>query len=640
MRFATVCSGIEAASAAWEPHGWAPVFFSEIEPFPCAVLAHRHPEVPNHGDMTQFEDWPDADVDVLAGGTPCQSFSVAGLRAGLADPRGNLMLTYLAIARRYRPRWVVWENVPGVLSSNGGREFGAFLRGLGECGYGFAYRVLDAQFCRTRRFPRAVPQRRRRVFVVGYLGDWRPAAAVLFDAESLRGNPSPRREAGQRPAPTISARPTGGGGLGTDFDCDGGLITSTGDVAHCLNAGAMGRIDYESETMVAHSLRGEGFDASEDVTGRGTPMVPVAIQERAVSDNLENGPQGAGIRADGAAYTLEARNKVQAVAFDLNQITSKTNRSQPNDSVHHTLPATTCPPHLATPWAVRRLTPVECERLMGFPEVSEKVIFSAWSDDRLQPHASAEIQCTTRQRNALNVDVSASPQAAKNADQSSSTSQAAHAPPVVLHVFLDCEREAVEIRSAEKLIWSASTAATPSASPLPMPPADFARLVALTTQTAGKTTADGKAVSRTTEKNSFHHWSGKTFVDLSGQEIDAHADAVAMCMSDLKTRSTFTTSLSIANIPTSALTLTTLCCSVLSATGSFIPHEMQQENSFSLMIEVRCGFTRIPYRNKPAENCPDGPRYKALGNSWAVNCADWLAERIRHVEAILKSEAA
>lgn len=118
---------------------------------------------------------------------------------------------------------------------------------------------------------------------------------------------------------------------------------------------------------VAHSLRGDGFDASEDGTGRGTPLVPVAIQERAVSENPDNGPQGAGFRQDGAAYTLEARNKVQAVAFDLNQITSKTNRSQPDSAVHHTLPAAATPPHLATPWAVRRLTPEECEKLQAFP---------------------------------------------------------------------------------------------------------------------------------------------------------------------------------------------------------------------------------------------------------------------------------
>jgi hypothetical protein len=120
MRFGSVCSGIEAASMAWNPLGWRAQFLSEIDKFPCALLEQRHPTVPNFGDMTKFKDWPDAAIDVLVGGTPCQSFSVAGLRKGLDDPRGNLMLTYLAIAARYRPQWLVWENVPGVLSSGGG----------------------------------------------------------------------------------------------------------------------------------------------------------------------------------------------------------------------------------------------------------------------------------------------------------------------------------------------------------------------------------------------------------------------------------------------------------------------------------------------------------------------------------------
>lgn len=176
----SVCSGIGAPECAWSPLGWRFVACSEIEAFPSAVLAHHYPSVPNWGDMTKFAEWPDADVDVLVGGTPCQSFSVAGLRKGLADPRGNLALTYLAIADRYRPQWLVWENVPGVLSSSGGRDFGAFLGGLGELGYGWSYRVLDAQHF-------GIPQRRRRVFVVASSRGWASAAAVLFERESLSG---------------------------------------------------------------------------------------------------------------------------------------------------------------------------------------------------------------------------------------------------------------------------------------------------------------------------------------------------------------------------------------------------------------------------------------------------------------------
>ena len=178
MRCGSVCSGIEAATEAWHPLGWEAAFYSEIAAFPCAVLRHHYPSVPNLGDMTKFQEWPNESIDLLVGGTPCQSFSVAGLRKGLADPRGNLMLTYCAIAQRYMPRWVVWENVPGVLSSNGGRDFATLLRALEELGYGWAYRILDAQYF-------GVAQRRRRVFVVGYLGDWRPAAAVLFEPSAF-----------------------------------------------------------------------------------------------------------------------------------------------------------------------------------------------------------------------------------------------------------------------------------------------------------------------------------------------------------------------------------------------------------------------------------------------------------------------
>jgi DNA (cytosine-5)-methyltransferase 1 len=154
---------------------------------------------------------------------PAKAFSVAGLRKGLEDPRGNLALTYCAILDRYKPKWFLWENVPGVLSTDGGRAFGAILGAMAELGYGFAYRVLDAQYVRVDGFGRAVPQRRRRVFVVGYLGNWRRAAKVLFERESLLWNSPPRREAGQRVAGTISSRTAGGGGLGTDFDLDGGL---------------------------------------------------------------------------------------------------------------------------------------------------------------------------------------------------------------------------------------------------------------------------------------------------------------------------------------------------------------------------------------------------------------------------------
>ena len=206
VRYLSVCSGIEAASVAWHPLGWEPAAFCEIEAFPSAVLKERYPHVPNYGDFTRLTE-PDhpirsAGIDLLVGGTPCQAFSVAGLRRGLADPRGGLTLEFVRLAQALRPKWIVWENVPGVLSQDGGRAFGAFLGALGELGYGFAYRVLDAQYVRVDGYPHAVPQRRRRVFVVGCAGgDASRAAAVLLEPEGVRGDPPTRRATRQGAAP-------------------------------------------------------------------------------------------------------------------------------------------------------------------------------------------------------------------------------------------------------------------------------------------------------------------------------------------------------------------------------------------------------------------------------------------------------
>src|ERR1700686_2079391 len=186
MIYGSVCSGIEAATVAWKSLGWAPAWFSEIEEFPGQLLGIRYPQIKNLGDMTKIYEnqiFNESRIDLLVGGTPCQSFSITGLREGMADARGGLALEFLQIAKAKQTSWIVWENVPGVLSAEKGQAFGSFLGQMVEFGDGFAYRVLDAQ-----NF--GVPQRRRRVFVVGYLGDWRPAAAALFDKESLCPNPN------------------------------------------------------------------------------------------------------------------------------------------------------------------------------------------------------------------------------------------------------------------------------------------------------------------------------------------------------------------------------------------------------------------------------------------------------------------
>jgi DNA (cytosine-5)-methyltransferase 1 len=341
MRYGSVCSGIEAASAAWAPLGWRASFFSEIEPFPRAVLTHRYPRVPLHGDFTTIESNQYEPIDILVGGTPCQSFSVAGLRGGLADDRGNLALEYLRLAQRTRPRWLVWENVPGVLSSNGGRDFGSILGGMVQLGYGIAYRVLDAQFF-------GVAQRRRRVFVVGYLGDWRRAAAVLFERHSLSGNPSPRHQAGERPAPTIAARTKGGGRLGTDFDCDGGLV-SMRLTSH------PGRYDAESQTLITGTLcnNGKAAGSATQQDAENGFLVPMAFAHQ------QGGNIGLHTSSD-CALTLQ-RHQGQAVAGTIcrDSFSGGAGGRPEGAAQGHFLQHGN---------AVRRLTPRECERLQGFPD--------------------------------------------------------------------------------------------------------------------------------------------------------------------------------------------------------------------------------------------------------------------------------
>ncbi len=346
LYYGSVCSGIEAVSLAWQPLGFTPAWFAEIAPFPCALLCHHYPDVPNLGDMTQIASLVHAGTapapDLLVGGTPCQSFSIAGDRRGLDDPRGALTLSYVELAnaidqvrlkKRRPPATLVWENVLGVLSDKS-NAFGCLLGALagedGElqpagkrwtdagCVYGpqrtIAWRVLDAQYF-------GLAQRRRRVFLVASARKGFDPAAVLFERDGVRRDSPPSRQPKEDVTGTISARTQGGGGLGTDFECDGGLIASTGNISHCLNAGSMRRQDVETVIVqrgvtlhgthpsvqtvasyadvaqclrartpgnidnspttvvqcitgdVTHTLKADGFDGSEDGTGRGTPII-------------------------------------------------------------------------------------------------------------------------------------------------------------------------------------------------------------------------------------------------------------------------------------------------------------------------------------------------------------------------------
>lgn len=238
MRYLSVFSGIEAASAAWGPLGWEPVAFCEFDGFPSAVLAHRFPEVPNLGDITKV-DWSKyrGAVDVVVGGSPCQSFSIAGNRTGL-DGASGLMWEYVRCVREVRPRWFVWENVPGALSSGGGEDFRCLLESMDELGYGLAWRVLDAQFF-------GVAQRRRRVFLVGSLGE-RRSADVLFEPDCLRWDHQSSRDKRQELA--------------------AGAERGAGGSCTCIQGSLIGRADTA-------------------------------------------GPEGIGVDVSGASYTLTARDR-------------------------------------------------------------------------------------------------------------------------------------------------------------------------------------------------------------------------------------------------------------------------------------------------------------------------------------------
>jgi DNA (cytosine-5)-methyltransferase 1 len=348
FRYLSVCSGMEAASVAWHPLGWEAAGFSEIEPFPAAILAHRFPNTPNHGDLTQHHTWPiePGTVDLLVGGTPCQSFSVAGLRRGLADPRGNLALTFLGLADRIRPRWIVWENVPGVLSSGGGRDFGSFLGALVELGYGFAYRVLDAQHF-------GVPQRRRRVFVVAHLGDWRAPAEVLSLAEGLRGYLEAGGKKRKGPAADAGAGAEAGGGCWWD----GGQI---------------------SQTLDAVLQKGQTMPEKNRFPAVLQPK-PVVIDRAAFNQGV-NAQYEPHIEESETMDSLVARgpHAVGQPTFPINTLTLGGRPDPVNDArmtmgvgedgdPQFTLQAAHSHA-VATSMAVRRLTPVECERLQGFPD--------------------------------------------------------------------------------------------------------------------------------------------------------------------------------------------------------------------------------------------------------------------------------
>ena len=472
MRYLSVCSGIEAASVAWQPLGWSCAAVSEIEPFPNAVLAHHYPNVPNAGDFTKIKGNEYGNIDLVIGGTPCQSFSVAGLRQGLDDDRGNLALEFIRLLERTRSRWFVWENVPGVLSSSGGQDFTCFLSavtgreispqahdrsgiiaGTGEPGtYSVAWRILDAQHF-------GVPQRRRRLFVVGYSGsDWRASFAALFERESLSGHTAPNRTQGKNPtayfessfgeynqaetSDTLSTRGTFANSsktvvMASGKNTTGALLASAGHKQFLGNQEAMSgdyfipgtaqrsvnittyverafgdfNPDFTSDTLKASSgynSNGSGtlalfenhpsdgrvkspLSTAPTVTakyGTGGGNIPVVTDVFSIQGNIigradHHGGNGIGVTAEKAGTLTSADRHGVAYTIVLREGVTNTGGRNPTVQIEksHTL-VTGNNQTLFKGASVRRLTPVECERLQGFPDNWTQVPYRGKSTDQ------------------------------------------------------------------------------------------------------------------------------------------------------------------------------------------------------------------------------------------------------------------
>lgn len=364
MKYLSVCSGIEAATVAWHQLGWEPLAFSEIEPFPRKVLAHHYPDVPCYGDFTKLRemDWVGG-ADLLVGGTPCQAFSVAGLRQSLDDNRGNLTLEFVRLAdaidnlrhaRGDKPAIIVWENVPGVLSVKD-NAFGCFLAALvgndapliptggkwTNAGLvigpqrSAAWRVLDAQYF-------GLAQRRRRVFVVAGAGDGFDAAEILFEREGMRRDSAPsrkKRKDASEITGTLSASGSGtsrirGRSNEVDF-CIPSIVGALG-ARTGLSRGVQ---DAEAGHMIVHGTQDPCVSDIAFAQGRNNGAENVLVQPIAV--DIRNSQ----INENGPTMSLQSGGISEGRGMCINAI-----------------------PHALTAMAVRRLTPRECERLQGFPD--------------------------------------------------------------------------------------------------------------------------------------------------------------------------------------------------------------------------------------------------------------------------------
>ena len=728
MTYATVCSGIECMSAAVAPlGGWKPVFFSEIEPFPCSLLKCRYPTVPNLGDMTKItaemvgeEKWRITNgTDVielagrlgcLAGGTPCQDVSVAGKRAGMAEgsgTRSSLAFHFARLCRELQPRWVLWENVPGVLTSNGGRDFAHFIRSIGECGYSLAYRTLDAQWVRVDGLPRAVPQRRRRVWLVGHLGDgWRTPAEVLFEPQGVRGDSPPCRIAGQG-----FTGETGGGAEGADRPVP--TNSNGGDVMPALTARDLeARMTGQADRSGGYVMQPSGFD----------PYEPGGVK----SDS----PEVSGALVNGSSPGFH-----NAVCFENHQTDARTQEVDvaPTMGATHNAQAANNNPLVVAPVDVfgkvahamnkngdgekyAKIEVAETRNTFSNSEArTQEVVVQpkggvvAIDMDKNKPtnadkpvrkggagfgvsEKGASYTLTARDQHAVAYAIdSMGSNAMKSKNPKSGCREVECAPTLTTVDSAPVKHQggtAVVAFLPGNSRKARSIAADEEVSPTLMrTQGESGNKVAVATECVGVFDMEaGKSGARTDT-------SGVSPTILALHGTDPHAVCIGFnCEAgthDHKPKDNLGETLAVSHKCGVAIGLDRAsfnqgknakfgfsveeeCAPTVVSKGpgavSFepgiakregAPHRFSDEVTSTLrsdmgdnlpavavdyivrrLTPLECerlqglpdGYTLIPHRGKPAEECPDTPRYKALGNGWAVNCARWICQRIQKHE--------
>ena len=693
LTYATVCSGIECMSAAVAPlGGWKPVFFSEIEPFPCSLLAHRYPTVPNLGDMTKIkaeiigdEKWRITNgtdvielagrLDVLAGGTPCQDVSVAGKRKGMAEgsgTRSSLAFHFARLCRELQPRWVVWENVPGVLTSNGGRDFAHFVRSIGECGYSLAYRTLDAQWVRVDGLPRAVPQRRRRVWLVGmrtvgHTGDgWRAPAEILFEPQGVRGDTPPRRVTGQG-----FTRETGGGAQGADRPVP--TNSNGGDVMPALTARDLeARMTGQADRSGGYVLDPSGFDPyepggvkseSREVSGalvngsspgfhnavcfenhqtdartqqvdvaptmgathnaqaaNNNPLVVVPTGDVVAIDMDKNKPTNAdkpvrkggagfGVSEKGASYTLTARDQ-HAVAYAIDSMGSNAMKSK---NPHSGCREVECAPTLTTVdsapvkhqggTAVVAFLPGNSAKAQGLgaeEEVSPTLV-------KTQGESGNKVAVATECIGVFDMEAGKSSGRADTSGVSPTILALHGTDPHAVAIGFNAEAGTHQQEPHEEL-GDTLAASHKCGVAIGLDRASFNQ---------GKNAQFGFKVEEECAPTVVAKGPGAVSFEpgIAKREGASHrfSDEVTSTL-----RSDMGDNLPAVAVDYIVRRLTPLECERLQG----LPD----------------GYTKIPHRGKPAEECPDTPRYKALGNGWAVNCARWICQRIQKYDETHEQE--